>query len=83
MRMVVVLILFAASCLATVSAQANGGTAWSGTLGQRRVVVDERFTPPFTNILVTVRVTTPGQTSTIDSYLTSLAKHFGEEAAPQ
>ena len=24
-----------------------------------------------------------GQTSTIDSYLTSLAKHFGEEAAPQ
>lgn len=64
--MVVVLILFAASCLATVSAQANGGTAWSGTLGQRRVVVDERFTPPFTNILVTVRVTTPGQTSTIE-----------------
>jgi uncharacterized membrane protein len=24
-----------------------------------------------------------GQTSTIDSYLTSLAKHFGEEATPQ
>ena len=24
-----------------------------------------------------------GQTSTIDSYLTSLAKHFGEEAAPR
>ena len=24
-----------------------------------------------------------GQTSTIDSYLTSLAKHFGEESAPQ
>lgn len=24
-----------------------------------------------------------GQTSTIDGYLTSLAKHFGEEAAPQ
>jgi hypothetical protein len=24
-----------------------------------------------------------GQTSTMDSYLTSLAKHFGEEAAPQ
>ena len=24
-----------------------------------------------------------GQTSTIDAYLTSLAKHFGEEAAPQ
>ena len=24
-----------------------------------------------------------GQTSTIDSYLTSLAKHFGEDAAPQ
>jgi len=24
-----------------------------------------------------------GQTSTIDSYLTSLAKHFGEEAVPQ
>ena len=24
-----------------------------------------------------------GQTSTIDSYLTSLARHFGEEAAPQ
>ena len=24
-----------------------------------------------------------GQTSTIDSYLTSLAKHFGEEAGPQ
>jgi hypothetical protein len=24
-----------------------------------------------------------GQTSTIDSYLTSLAKHFGEETAPQ
>jgi hypothetical protein len=24
-----------------------------------------------------------GQTATIDSYLTSLAKHFGEDAAPQ
>ena len=44
----------------------NRRTVWSGAVGGRQVVVDERWTPPFTDILVTVRVTAPGKSSAIE-----------------
>src|SRR5262245_56659100 len=66
MRMVLVLILLGGTSLALVSAQErNSRTIWSGTVGQRQIVVEERWTPPFTDNLVSVRVSVSGKTSTI------------------
>ncbi|HET9384412.1 MAG TPA: hypothetical protein VFO67_04630 [Gemmatimonadales bacterium] len=62
-----VLILLGATSFALVSAQeGNRRTVWSGTVGQRQVVVEEQWTPPFTDISVSVRVSAPGKTSTIE-----------------
>ena len=66
MRTFLVLILLGGTSLALVSAQGNRRTAWSGTVGQRQVVIEERWTPPFTDILVSVRISAPGKTSTIE-----------------
>jgi hypothetical protein len=67
MRMLLVVILIAGIFFAPVGAQGrNGRTLWSGTVGQRQIVVDERFTPPFTDLLVTVRISSPGKTSAIE-----------------
>jgi hypothetical protein len=67
MRMLLVLILLAATSFTPVSAQGgNRRTVWSGTVGQRQVVIEERWTPPFTDILVSVRISAPGKTSTIE-----------------
>jgi hypothetical protein len=67
MRMLLVLILLGGTSFALVSAQeGNRRTVWSGTVGQRQVVVEERWTPPFANILVSVRVSAAGKTSTIE-----------------
>lgn len=66
MRMLLVVILLGGTCVAPVSAQeGNSRTAWSGTVGQRQVVVQERSTPPFTDNLVSVRVSGAGRVSTI------------------
>jgi len=65
--MLLALILLGGTCFALVSAQERTRqTVWSGTVGQRQVVVDERWTPPFTDIQVSVRVTASGRTSTIE-----------------
>ena len=67
MRMLLVLILLGGTSFAPVSAQERTRlTVWSGTVGQRQVVVEERWTPPFADILVSVRVSAPGKTSTIE-----------------
>jgi hypothetical protein len=67
MRMLLVMILLGATAFAPVSAQqGNRRTVWSGTVGQRQVVVEERSTPPFTDILVSVRISNAGRTSLID-----------------
>jgi hypothetical protein len=67
MRMLLVVILLGGTSFALVSAQeGNRRTVWSGTVGQRQVVVEERWTPPFTDILVNVRVSAPGKTSTVE-----------------
>ena len=67
MRMRLVLILLGATSFALVSAQeGNRRTVWSGTVGPRQVVIEERWTPPFTDISVSVRVSAPGKTSTIE-----------------
>jgi hypothetical protein len=67
MRMLLVLILLGGTSFAFVSAQeGNRRTVWSGTVGQRQVVIEERWTPPFTDILVSIRVTASGRMSTID-----------------
>ncbi|HET9385678.1 MAG TPA: hypothetical protein VFO67_11060, partial [Gemmatimonadales bacterium] len=67
MRMLLVLILFGGTSFALVSAQeGNRRTVWSGTVGQRQIVVEERWTPPFTDISVSVRVSASGKTSTIE-----------------
>lgn len=67
MRMLLVLILLGGTSLALVSAQAgNRRTVWSGTVGQRQVVIEEHWTPPFANIMVSARVSAAGRTSTID-----------------
>jgi hypothetical protein len=71
MRMLLVLILLGGTSFALVSAQVsaqerNSRTVWSGTVGQRQVVIEERWTPPFTDSLVRVRVSASGKTSTIE-----------------
>jgi hypothetical protein len=67
MRMLLVFILLAGTSFALVDAQErNRRTVWSGTVGQRQVVVEERWSPPFTDILLSVRVSASGKTSTIE-----------------
>jgi hypothetical protein len=67
MRMFLVVILFVGTSFAPIDAQdRNRRTVWSGAVGGRQVVVDERWTPPFTDILVTVRVSAPGKSSAIE-----------------
>ena len=67
MRALLVLILLGGTSFALASAQErNRQTVWSGTVGQRQVVVEERWTPPFTDILVSVRISASGKTSTIE-----------------
>jgi hypothetical protein len=66
MRMLLVLILLGGTSFARVSAQGNSRAVWSGTVGQRQVVIEERWTPPFTDSLVSVRVTASGKTSTME-----------------
>ena len=67
MRMLLMVILLAGTCFAPGLAQERTSrTVWSGTVGQRQVVVDERWTPPFTDVLLSVRVTAPGKTSAIE-----------------
>ena len=62
MRTLLVLVLLAATAFAPVTAQeGNRRTVWSGTVGQRQVVVEERWTPPFTDTSVTVRVSGSGK----------------------
>jgi hypothetical protein len=67
MRMLLVVILLGGTSFALVSAQeGNRRTVWSGTVGQRQVVIEERWTPPFTDSMVSVRVSASGRTSTIE-----------------
>ena len=67
MRMLLVLVLLGGTSFALVSAQERTRqTVWSGTVGQRQVVIEERWTPPFTDILLSVRVSALGKTSTIE-----------------
>src|SRR5215207_3412145 len=69
MRMLLVLILLGGTSFALVTAQErNRQTVWSGTVGQRQVVIEERWTPPFTDIQVSVRVSASGKTSTIELF---------------
>jgi hypothetical protein len=61
------LVLMLGISVALVGAQ--GGSrqiVWSGTVGQRQVVVEERWTPPFADITVSVRVSAEGKTSSVD-----------------
>ena len=65
--MLLVLILLGGTSFALVSAQErNNRTVWSGTVGQRQVVIEERWTPPFTDLQVSLRISASGKTSTID-----------------
>ena len=65
--MLLVLILLGGTSFALVNAQERTRrTVWSGTVGQRQVVVEERWTPPFTDVLLSVRVSASGKTSTIE-----------------
>src|SRR6187397_1031120 len=67
MRMLLALILLGGTSFAPVGAQERTRqTVWSGTVGQRQVVVEERWTPPFTDIQVSVRVSASGRTSTVE-----------------
>src|SRR5690348_5100793 len=67
MRMLSVFILLVGLSVALVSAQERTRrTVWSGTVGQRQVVIEERWTPPFTDILVSARVSAAGKTSTFE-----------------
>ena len=67
MRTLLVMILLGGSSFALVSAQGGSRqTVWSGTVGQRQVVVEERWTPPFADITVSVRVSAQGKTSSVD-----------------
>lgn len=67
MRLTLVLILLGGASVALVSAQGGSRqTVWSGTVGQRQVVVEERWTPPFADITVSVRVSAQGNTSSVD-----------------
>lgn len=82
MRMLVAAILLGGIAVVTGSAQGNGGTVWSGTVGQRQVVVDERWTPPFTDGLVTVRATASGRTSTIQVSTAGRSPHLVAPSGP-
>jgi len=65
--MLLVLILLGGTSSGIVSAQeGTRRIVWSGTVGERQIVIDERWTPPFTDILLSVRVSAPGKTSTIE-----------------
>ncbi len=66
MRMLSVLIVLVGSSFALVHAQGTRRTVWSGTVGQRQVVIEERWTPPFVDLLVSARVSVGGQTSTFE-----------------
>jgi hypothetical protein len=67
MRMLLVSTLVVATSLSFVNAQERTRRiVWSGTVGERQIVVDERWTPPFTDLLVSVRVTAPGRSSNIE-----------------
>ena len=67
MRMLLVLGLLGGISFAPVAAQGRSiRTVWSGTVGQREVVVQEWWTPPFTDLLASVRVSAAGKTSTIE-----------------
>lgn len=67
MRLLLVLVLLGGTSFALVHAQGgNRRTVWSGTVGQRQIVIEERWTPPFTDTLLSVRVTAAGRTSTIE-----------------
>jgi hypothetical protein len=67
MRMLPVVILLVGACFALVHAQERTRrTLWSGTVGQRQVVIEERWTPPFTDIQVSARVSAAGRTSTFE-----------------
>src|SRR5262245_21107648 len=67
MRMLAVLLLLGGTSFSLVSAQdRTSRTVWSGTVGQRQVVIEERWTPPFTDRLVRVYVSASGKTSTIE-----------------
>lgn len=65
--MLLVVILLGGTSFALARAQErNSRTAWSGPVGQRQVSIEERWTPPFTDNLVTARVSDSGRTSTIE-----------------
>jgi hypothetical protein len=66
MRMLLVLILLGGPSFLVSAQEGNRRTVWSGTVGQRQVVIEERWTPPFTDVSVSVRVSAPGRTSTIE-----------------
>ena len=67
--MLLVLILLGGTSFALVSAQERTRqTVWSGTVGQRQVAIEERWTPPFTDIQVSVRVSVSGKTSAIELF---------------
>jgi hypothetical protein len=67
MRVFLMAVLLGAAAFARVDAQgASTRTVWTGTVGQRQIVIQERWTPPFTDPLLTARVTAPGKTSTIE-----------------
>lgn len=67
MRMLLVLMLLAGTSSALVGAQGGSRqTVWSGTVGQRQIVIEERWSPPFTDSLLSVRVSVGGRTSTIE-----------------
>ena len=77
MRRLLVLILLGATSVALIGAQnGNSRTVWSGSVGQRQVVIDERWAPPFTDILVSVRVSAPGKTSVIDVSTAGRSPHL-------
>ena len=64
--MLQVLILLGGASFALGAQERNRQTVWSGTIGQRQVVVEERWTPPFADITVSVRVSAQGTTSSVD-----------------
>ena len=64
--MLLVLILLGGASFALSAQENNRRTVWSGTVGQRQVVVEERWTPPFADITVSVRVSAQGNTSSVD-----------------
>lgn len=65
-RLLSVVILLVGTSFALVSAQGTRRTVWSGTVGQRQVVIEERWAPPFVDVLVNARVSAAGTTSTFE-----------------